>query len=485
MIDEELYELAAAELNSDKRKPQLWARACALASDDHDEARYLYTNLRVEELLTEREAPPHSTVSSDVAGTPDFDPSMSADTESPADTAELTDSLSHGDDSSTEDPFDNLRLQPMDGAEAPVASSQTGIDSSPTENSLSLDELQEFSAGDDSRPTSIHTEQRLDLHDADVELDPSSVMQMNDAEPGALSSIDGRLRSDADDADLESEIAALGDGDSTAKIPSSEVSWLDEKIRAEREAAERETRRVANETDSLAEDLVRQTAEFERDTGVATVAATAADEPSNSLDAHAEADIEADMDAVIDAESNSAADADTAADTGADTALIETHVQDAGDYQHDSIERAEVDDFAQLRVGGRKNFLVYSHFAGKSRAVKQGGSWPALFFTFPWLLSRGMLGTALLYALLWIVLLSALLWTGLAWLDAGADASMATKLWTVGFAALAVIGLLYIPFRSANTWYARKLERRGYEFQSDVSANNPRQAVNRFLDYLD
>ncbi len=51
MIDEKLYQLATDELNSDKRKPEIWARACALASNDHDEARYLYTNLRVEELV--------------------------------------------------------------------------------------------------------------------------------------------------------------------------------------------------------------------------------------------------------------------------------------------------------------------------------------------------------------------------------------------------------------------------------------------------
>lgn len=55
MIDEDLYQQAADELNTDKRRPHLWARACALASDDHDEARFLYTNLRVEELLAERE----------------------------------------------------------------------------------------------------------------------------------------------------------------------------------------------------------------------------------------------------------------------------------------------------------------------------------------------------------------------------------------------------------------------------------------------
>ena len=53
MREEDLYELATDELNSHSRKADLWARACALATDDVDEARYLYTNLRVEELAIE------------------------------------------------------------------------------------------------------------------------------------------------------------------------------------------------------------------------------------------------------------------------------------------------------------------------------------------------------------------------------------------------------------------------------------------------
>jgi len=54
MIDEELYQFATDELNSDRRDSELWNRACALARDDHDEARFLYTNLRVEELLEQK-----------------------------------------------------------------------------------------------------------------------------------------------------------------------------------------------------------------------------------------------------------------------------------------------------------------------------------------------------------------------------------------------------------------------------------------------
>ena len=54
MIDEELYQFASDELNSDRRIKELWNRACALARDDHDEARFLYKNLRVEELLEQQ-----------------------------------------------------------------------------------------------------------------------------------------------------------------------------------------------------------------------------------------------------------------------------------------------------------------------------------------------------------------------------------------------------------------------------------------------
>lgn len=53
MSDEELYRLAASELNSSKRRSDIWSRAVAIASDDHEEARYLYTRLRVDQLRQE------------------------------------------------------------------------------------------------------------------------------------------------------------------------------------------------------------------------------------------------------------------------------------------------------------------------------------------------------------------------------------------------------------------------------------------------
>ena len=87
MREEDLYELATDELNSRSRKADLWARACALATDDVDEARYLYTNLRVEELAIDHNVdltqanriPPQelSSLQTDMGETPDNTASLS------------------------------------------------------------------------------------------------------------------------------------------------------------------------------------------------------------------------------------------------------------------------------------------------------------------------------------------------------------------------------------------------------------------------
>jgi hypothetical protein len=93
MIDEELYQQAADELNSDRRRPHIWARACALASDDHDEARYLYTNLRVEELLAERESMPPAD-QADAADQALFDKTLALEPAFEDNTIEMSDELS-------------------------------------------------------------------------------------------------------------------------------------------------------------------------------------------------------------------------------------------------------------------------------------------------------------------------------------------------------------------------------------------------------
>lgn len=453
MIDEELYELAAAELNSDKRNARLWARACALASDDHDEARFLYTNLRVEELLAARNAPAPQALT-DSAYTSDIDASSSADLSANEATG------SPADEGLSADPFDDLRLEPLEAGEntTEVASARAGIDS-PSADALSAEDLQNFANDDASRPESVHGDTHLELPDVEIDLDPASVMQMNDAETGSVSAIDGQPAPLPADEVNTAETDTTQANDEPHK-PLNEPGWLDEDVRVEREATDFATRKASVETEALAQDLERQASEMSGAEAGAVV--PAADTTSASDDG---------MDVTAAAVGAAAVVAGTAATDASDIPAAEPVAQ-----SDDGVTDA---DLEALNTGGSNSFLIYRRNDGNMRAVKLGVSWPALFFTFPWLMSRGLIGTALIYALLWAVLLAALLWTGFAWLDAGALATLPLKLWTLGFAALAVIGLLYIPFRYGNTWHARKLERRGFEYQLSVSADNRQQAVDR------
>ena len=117
--------------------------------------------------------------------------------------------------------------------------------------------------------------------------------------------------------------------------------------------------------------------------------------------------------------------------------------------------------------------------SGSVQAVKKGVSWSALFFTFPYLVYRHLFGTAIVYALMWVIVLAGLIFFGLNWLDAGAAATTPTKAFAAGFAFLAFVGLLYLPFRHGNTWRSEKLERRGYELVAHVNAGSPGRAIAR------
>jgi hypothetical protein len=144
---------------------------------------------------------------------------------------------------------------------------------------------------------------------------------------------------------------------------------------------------------------------------------------------------------------------------------------DTGHYEFG--EPVEVDAATGLMdAGGSRLYSVYKHFEKQIQVVKQGLCWPALFVTLPWLLYRRLFGTAVVYTLLWLVTLTGLIVAGLAWLDAGNQATTALKLTTLAFALLSVIGLLFIPFLYGNVWRARKLEKRGYELVTEIYARN-------------
>ncbi|MFT6642122.1 MAG: hypothetical protein ACJAUZ_003126, partial [Flavobacteriaceae bacterium] len=113
----------------------------------------------------------------------------------------------------------------------------------------------------------------------------------------------------------------------------------------------------------------------------------------------------------------------------------------------------------------------------KIQAVKKGVSWSALFFTVPYLVYRHMFGTAIVYIITSLIVAAGLIFMGLSWIDAGDSASDLIKLTTMGFGLLAVIGILYLPFRHGNSWRSEKLEQRGFELVARVKAGNPGKAV--------
>ena len=147
-----------------------------------------------------------------------------------------------------------------------------------------------------------------------------------------------------------------------------------------------------------------------------------------------------------------------------------------GEYEEPGIEQSFPLDLTPGREG--KLFSVYRRDQ-KAQAVKSGVSWSALFLTLPYLLYRRLFGTALAYVALWIIVIGGLVFSALAWVDAGASVTPIVQAATIGFALLAFIGLLYLPFRYGNEWRADKLENRGFELVALAKAKNPGKAIAR------
>jgi len=156
--------------------------------------------------------------------------------------------------------------------------------------------------------------------------------------------------------------------------------------------------------------------------------------------------------------------------------------EDASDSDHLIDEDVSIGTTSALDTGVGRAFMVFNRH-GNLKGIKRGVSWPALFFTFPWLLSKALFGTAILYGCLWLVSLGGLLVSVNRWIVAGANASIDIKLWAGAFAILVIVGLLYIPFRYGNRWVAEKLQKRGFRYEGSVSAENKLDAIDRLLEY--
>ena len=394
MIDEELYKRATEELDSSDRKKDVWARACALASDDHDEARFLYTNLRVEEMLN-------------------------------TDGKQRTFSTSRhrrDNDLSSADKLDSLDLSVDD--DSPV-SHRSGLstDATPLPTLEASEQRSSSVAGTQTMSNEIVA------FDDETMAELDSLSRKNDNTEFALSGITGSqinpsVVREPDSSDIISEVIDSPNERVDAKVLSPE---------------EKRTTELAHKLERQAESMAYS---------------------DDSVDALPKLEsATADLESVNEL-----------------TSEIRNDYADSTILDDDVTLEFDADD----NVGGRA-FMVFSRH-GVIKAIKRGVSWPALFFTFPWLLSKALIGTAIVYGFLWLVTLAGLYTAGTGWLDAGDQASLGIKLWTAAFAALAIIGLLYIPFRYGNRWVAEKLQNRGFQFEASINAGSKREAVNRLME---
>ncbi len=626
MIDEELYQFASDELNSDRRNQELWNRACALARDDHDEARFLYKNLRVEELL-ELQA----------NGEPlPFIPSSQSNDNTEADTAEPE--PASGQESGTSLDFEPTEtIKPYFAGEKsagskPGESDQKKASDHDADGSIDFDV---FDAGTSDKGlganevvqstnrgfTDSNSDSAEDLsEDFLLELDASALSKALEAEEEAAEE-DPKPGATQPAMDLgKTPPSALPDGFSSASTSGSEgYSAIDPEIsslaamaserirkRAEQDAEDNaaEDEPATNAVDKPFEDVKPYTFEDEANAFEATLTADGslpsdADEDSDSapdagpddtqlpesgfltsfpdadltiesdqaesnqtekakfttqdtsgqtldnteldltgqVHTHHEPDasnsddmafldntlqptqpvVYDDLDSVIPEKDSLTEDLERQADTwlptdvpaadAIDNALpvlpatasqlkapsaqtpVSTDYSAAGAGAIDAIKPgsgAELgpsslrgEETASSLLDGRGAVFRVFRNSKDTRAVKDGLSWAAMFFTLPWLLVKRLPGTALMYLILWAVLATGLLITGIQWLDAPTAAAGNAALWPIGFAALAVVGTLLVPLFLANRWYAQALSNRGYREVAKVRAVNARGAVER------
>ena len=604
MIDEDLYQQAADELNSERRRPALWARACALASDDHDEARYLYTNLRVEELIAERalasEAPDGASANvatSDIASGEIDDITLAlepvSDTPNEADAQDVFDEYAANREndltlqlSSTPSGVDNSEasddILDFEAFASEISSDETSDQSlkpKPPEPDADLmedyvpeqdkylddtyvnqddtyanegtvgesfdDELARFQAEESSKtPDVAESEKSLEQTDesltndefdstahlglnradrryiaengdvSETQSDSSSEPDANDAELSPEHNFDLTQANvavlDANARDLDNMLAEVQSNQESTAAPDEEADWLDASFEEDDIFNKDDTslESIIDEPDPLHEKFKNQADELDLDdtkpdSEPRLLDGTDESWPNNNLPEEpteqyredigasagasaGELDVSGELENGVSAEQDNdkselaapAAAAATAASTAAASGAFSTPSAAAPVHgETDSIKGA---DFPLDLTEGRKGSLYSVYRRDTSaQAVRSGVSWSALFLTLPYLLYRQLFGTAIVYIALWVIAVGGLIISGLAWLDAGDAVTPIVQACTIGFALVAFIGLLYLPFRYANQWRTDKLENRGYELVAITRAQNSGRAVAR------
>ncbi|MBX2882691.1 MAG: DUF2628 domain-containing protein [Granulosicoccus sp.] len=400
MIEEELYKLATEELNGPNRRPDLWKRAVALATDDHDEARYLYTNLRVEEMIEEREQNPGSAV----GGMPSIDPPMV-----------------NTDPSSTTTPLPELD-------EKSIINSELGIDE--LSDDLQYHRVANDSFLDDNAADSLET------------LDATPLLQ----------------RSEFDD--VLSDSGEMVDDDPTLRIDSLHEDALPRSMP--------DFKSSSNTTDVIRIPAAEEIPSFEEASQTSMFATGRTAHPDGLQD-----------DAIFE-EDNPEIDLDERANQTQD---ITRQLDDTLDstWTAGLGEGAVAISAAGGVTGtGRKRFAILSDDTGQIKAVKDGVSWPAMLFTLPWLLTKKLWGTAIVY----LILLAVVVLGGIAialHIDSASEWTNPMRLVAAGFAALGFTGVFLLPFIRGNAWVAKKFQNKGYLMKGLLRANSSKHALNQIV----
>jgi len=514
MREENLFQLATEELNSRDRKSELWARACALATDDVDEARYLYTNLRVEELAKEHNI------------------DLSASAPMPSERGEFTlleeddkvdetvslsvqyvDNMVASDESRQPEDADATALTPnaegltpaqvaLQRARSKFTSDDEAVGATETTPATDTDNPQTATPGTDPQ-TENQTESKephSDLSLADLTADGSELADntiLIDAERGEAADATAMNLLDAGDTTASepgaiADTAKSADPTETSALPiltdTPEDSFLADNTDNSKSsvaddflATNSSDSQVANETsDELTLPALESGSglESETETGVdkaafaalaagaaATVAAGAA---SGKSAATANSDDTTQNESTTQYESTAQNESATLAETvEQEQELPELETEDteiaAASIEHDSVDR----------------FDIYRNSEGLVNAVELGNSWKALFLTIPWMFSRRLWGHSILYVLMSLVLIAGLL--TMVPRALGTAATPIDMLVAAGFVVLGLVGWLYLPFRQANNWHAARVTSKGYKFQSSADASTRKEAEQRFL----
>ncbi len=506
MSDQELYQQAIDELNSDRRRPDLWARAVAIATDDHDEARDLYTNLRVEELIAER-GPTN----------------MSADAE--PDFAALSLALAEGDE-----PAEDLDEKREEVETAFASLEPIDLSDQPESEALSLEDLtSSLEAGPTLKEESV-TAEPVDTEqdglaadaaslDADsLSLDDSIEITEIPAEESALDSLANELQSNIGDVssadantdelyddvtsvpragtllgdvtpsdmsvDLASEnehsTVSFGhdDGDQTLKTDSMlDVNSAVQSATADEQALglslEPVQKMVAGSTVDNTPDeerIVFKTSDMLITEHDQTQSRTQSFDETSSFDNDYTVDLsgshDTDGEPVI---NNPEIDLDSRANQTS---------------ANDPVRSSEADDQFILNPEsnpGGTAYALLTNGSGEARAIKSGVSWPAMVVTLPWLLLKGLWGTAIIYLAMLMVFVAVFLSFAVGAASSPTGLDLPGQIALGIFGILAVVGLLYLPFKYGNQWLLAKAHKKGFEQKASVLAKSTNDALGRFI----